>query len=133
MQRQPSEHYRLLIRCWQTEPNISGDYFFTENLSVGAEQAIFYAFDNDDEDGIGGRTVGSLDYHFGTPREEGGLAPYIGANVGGIYGEGVDGGFIYGPELGLTLWGLKAKLAYDIRDDFDEGVISSTLGWGLRF
>lgn len=116
--------------------NLTLDYFVTDNVSVGGEQAVFYAFgqNSDYDEGVGGRSVASLDYHFGRSTNEGGFAPYIGANVGAVYGEGLDGSFIYGPELGLTVWNIDAKVAYDIRDSgLDDSIISATLGWNFNF
>lgn len=116
--------------------NLTLDYFITDNLSVGAEQAVFYAFGQSSnyDEGIGGRSVASLDYHFGRSTAEGGFAPYVGVNVGGVYGEGLDSSFIYGPEVGLTIWNVDAKVAYDIRDSgLDESIISATLSWNFNF
>ena len=112
--------------------NLTVDYFVTDNISIGGEQAVFYAFDqnNDRDSGVGGRSVASVDYHF----DFGGFEPYVGANAGGVYGTGLEDAFVYGPEVGFRLFGLEAKVAYDIRDSgLDESVVAATLGWGLRF
>lgn len=111
--------------------NFSADYFITEAISVGAEQAVFYNFGRDATDsGIGGRSVGSVDYHLGL----GAIGTHIGANAGYIYGSGVESDFIYGPEIGLTWDFLQAKVAWDIRDaGLDESIISATLGAAWRF
>jgi len=117
--------------------NLTADYFLTDNISIGGEQAGFYTFGQNSgySDGIGGRSVASLDYHFGRGSDFlGRFTPYVGANVGGVYGRGLKDSFVYGPELGFTLWGVDAKVAYDIRDTgLDESIIAATLGWNFSF
>lgn len=117
--------------------NLTADYFITDNVSVGGEQAGFYTFGQNSgySEGIGGRSVASLDYHFGRGSDFlGDFTPYIGANVGGVYGRGLKDSFVYGPEIGFTVWGVDAKVAYDIRDSgLDESIIAATLGWNFGF
>lgn len=95
-------------------------------LSVGAEQAGFYHFDTPN-DGFGGRTVASLDLTMGDDD----FRPYVGANIGYLYGSGFNDDFIVGPEVGLASGPFIAKLAYDIpfNRDADEGIINATLGF----
>jgi outer membrane protein OmpA-like peptidoglycan-associated protein len=115
--------------------NVTGDFFITESISVGGEQAGFYTFGHTSgyDNGVGGRSVASVDYHLG-PWVPVAVDPYIGVNAGGVYGKGLKDSFIYGPELGLTLWGVDARVAYDIRDSgLDESIISATLGWEFSF
>lgn len=115
--------------------NVTGDFFITDSISVGGEQAVFYTFDQTCcyGEGVGGRSVGSVDYHLG-PWVPVNVDPYLGVNVGGVYGKGLKDSFIYGPEIGLTLWGVDARVAYDIRDSgLDESIISATLGWEFSF
>ncbi|MGF1561741.1 MAG: OmpA family protein [Geminicoccaceae bacterium] len=116
--------------------NLFADYFFTENFSLGVEQAGAWNFANgrdengeDNDDGLIGRSVASADYHLG------GWLPYVGANIGYIYGEGLEDDLIYGPEIGLDLGFLSGKLAYDFRadEDAEDGVISATLGGSYRW
>jgi hypothetical protein len=113
--------------------NFSGDYWISDNISIGGEQAMFYAFD---AEGVGGRSVASIDYHFGrlTDVVAGGVDVYVGVNAGGIYGKGVNDDFIYGPEIGLTAGGFVGKLAYDISDaGIDDSTVSATIGYLFRF
>jgi hypothetical protein len=113
--------------------NLVADYYITPNISVGAEQAGFYIYDT----GWGGRSVASLDYHFGNMMDlgsMGGLLPYIGVNGGGIYGAGIYEDWIYGPEIGLDLGFLNAKVAWDISDQgINDSTISATFGALFRF
>jgi hypothetical protein len=115
--------------------NITADYFITDNISVGGEQAVYYTFSQTCcySEGVGGRSMASVDYHFGRGML-GQFSPYIGANLGGVYGRGLKDSLVYGPEIGFTLWGIDAKVAYDIRDDgLDESIIAATLGWNFSF
>lgn len=103
---------------------------------VSLSQMGLYAF-NAIDDGLTGRTVASLDFapDFGIFR------PTLAINGGAVYGEGVQDGFIVGPELrfdvnptaGLS-FGL--KFAYDYQfetGDFEEGIVWTGLDLGLRF
>ncbi|WP_240476582.1 OmpA family protein [Geminicoccus roseus] len=115
--------------------NLTFDYLMTDRLNLSLEQAGFYNFDTDD-DGFGGRTVAGVDFVF--PTGEGGFAsflPHVGLNIGGIYGSGLDDDFIWGPEIGLNIGPVVAKIAYDMPfdRDMDEGIISTTIGIGIPF
>lgn len=111
--------------------NLAGDWFVTPNISVGAEQAGFYNFGRkSSDDGIGGRSVASADYHLGG----GGFLGSVGANAGYIYGSGVEDDLIYGPEVGVSWRFLNARVAWDIRSSgIDESVVSTTIGGLFRF
>lgn len=110
--------------------NIGADVAVMPWLGVGVEQAGFYHFGTED-DGFGGRSVGSVNMLFGN--EE--MAPYIGGNFGYLYGAGIDDDFIAGPEVGVVAGPFVAKVAYDIpfNRDLDEGIVATTLGVGFRF
>lgn len=109
--------------------NLSLDYALTPWLGAGLEQAGFYHFETDD-DGFGGRTAASLDLRF-----MGEVAPHFGGNIGYLYGSGFDDDFFAGPEIGVAAGPFLAKVAYDIpfNRDLDEGIIATTIGFGLRF
>ena len=119
--------------------NLTFDYLLNNWLNLSVEQAGFYNFNTDDE-GLGGRTVAGLDFVFAS-REEGfgstitNLLPYVGLNIGGIYGSGLNDDFIWGPEIGLNIGPIVAKIAYDMPFDrnMDEGIVSTTLGFGFAF
>ena len=68
--------------------------------------------------------------------------PYLSVNVGGVYGAGVQDGFIAGPELGFQVnmterVALRTKVAYDYQfrnsGDFHKGIAWAGLGLGYRF
>lgn len=114
--------------------NITGTYWVTNNIGVGGEQALFFPLTGG---GVGGRSVASVDYSFGDVANlgsMGGLGVTVGLNGGLIYGDGVNDDWIYGPEIGLNLGKISAKLAYDISDGgLDDSTISATIGYLLRF
>ena len=66
--------------------------------------------------------------------------PYIGANLGGIYGKGVQDGPLVGPEIGLkydisdsTYFHVQTGYDYGFRNPWDKGIIQGGLGLGVRF
>ena len=110
--------------------NLSFDYRLTDWLSLGLEQAGFYHFASDD-DGFGGRSAAGVDFTFGTLT----FLPYVGGNFGYLYGSGINDDFFAGPEIGLALGPINAKVAYDIpfNEGLQEGVVSATIGLGIQF
>jgi hypothetical protein len=110
--------------------NLSFDYRLTDWISLGLEQAGFYHFGTDDE-GLGGRSAAGIDFTFGTLS----FLPYVGGNFGYLYGSGIEDDFFAGPEIGLAFGPLTAKVAYDMpfNQSVDDGVISATIGLGIRF
>jgi hypothetical protein len=107
--------------------NLSLDYHVNDWVSLGVEQAGFYHFDTRN-DGPGGRTVFGPDFHFAKMF-------YVGANIGYLYGSGIDDDAIAGPEAGVQWRNIDWKVAYDIpfNRDFDEGIINTTLGSTFKF
>ena len=116
--------------------NVTASYFLTPRIAASAEGAGFYNFDSRD-DGWGYRVAAGADYHFADFGLGEGVLPYVGANAGymAIDGAGGTGGFFAGPEIGVTVLGVDAKLAYDFVEDRDagEGVISITAGYAFDF
>jgi hypothetical protein len=92
---------------------------------------------NSTDDGLAGRTVASLDF----APDLGIFRPSLSANFGGIYGNGVQTGFVAGPEIGFDVTlvkgftlGLKAAYDYQFRNaGWDEGILWGGLDLGLRF
>ena len=100
------------------------------------KQMALWSF-NSTDDGLAGRTVASLDF----APDLGIFRPNLSANFGGIYGNGVQTGFVAGPEIGFDLTlikgftvGLKAAYDYQFRNSgWDEGIAWGGLDLGLRF
>jgi OmpA family len=109
--------------------NLSFDYAIIDWVSLSLEQAGFYHFA--DDEGFGGRSAAGLNFTLGLTD----VVPYIGGNIGYIYGSGFDDDFFAGPEVGLNLGPLNAKVAYDIPfgRDLDEGIVMTTVALGIRF
>ena len=107
---------------------------FLGGLSL--KQDVLWAFDAAD-DGLAGRSVLSLDF----APDLGFVRPRLSANFGGVYGKGVQAGFVAGPELALDLdllpgFTLRPKVAYDLQlrnPGWDEGILWAGLDLGVGF
>jgi len=104
---------------------------------VSLKQAVLYSF-NGDNDGVNGRSVVSLDF----APDLGIVRPFLAANFGGVYGPGVQDGFVAGPEIGFNIElfegvAMRAKVAYDYQfrnaGHLDEGILWAGLGFGVGF
>ena len=103
---------------------------------VSLKQAVLYSF-NGDHDGVNGRSAISLDF----APDLGIVRPFLAANFGGVYGSGVQNGFVAGPEIGFNIAliegvAMRAKAAYDYQfrqPEFDEGILWAGLGFGIGF
>jgi hypothetical protein len=103
---------------------------------MSLKQAVLYSF-NGDHDGVNGRSIISLDF----APDLGIFRPLLAANFGGVYGPGVQTGFVAGPEIGFNIdlfegVDLRATAAYDYQfrnSDFDDGIIWGGLGVGVGF
>ena len=109
--------------------NLSFDYAVIDWVALSLEQAGFYHFSEDE--GFGGRSAAGLNFTPGWTE----IVPYIGGNIGYLYGSGIDDDWFAGPEVGLKLGPLNAKVAYDMPfgRDLDEGIIMTTVGLGISF
>jgi hypothetical protein len=117
--------------------NLIASYDILDQVQIEAEQAGFYQF-HVDKEGWGGRSAIGVNYIGLLNFLPGGqFFPYVGANFGGIYGDGIEDSLFAGPEIGVQVGPVEAKVAYDIpfdRDDpWQDGVVSVTIGLGLRF
>jgi hypothetical protein len=104
---------------------------------VSLKQDVLYSF-NGDNDGINGRSVISLDF----APDLGIVRPFLAANFGGVYGPGVQNGFVAGPEIGFNVHlfenvAMLAKVAYDYQfrnaGRLGDGILWAGLGFGLGF
>lgn len=117
-------------------------WFLSDALELGVRQSVnVLALDNAD-DRWNGATRGFADYHFG----QGGIVPYVGANVGGLYGDDVKDTGAAGLETGLKFYVkektfIAAQVEYDFLFDdsdeidnrFNDGAFFYTLGIGFNF
>lgn len=115
-------------------------YFLTENFELSARQNLNWA-DSGSSSYIGA-TRGALDLHFDLGR----VYPFIGVNLGYVYGDIVDETLEAAPELGLKwfvkpdtfLYGLAEyqfffKHTDDVDSGFDNGSFVYSLGVGFTF
>lgn len=108
---------------------------FLGGLSL--KQAALWSF-NGVDDGLTGRTVLGLNL---MPLNLVVFRPFLSANFGGVYGEGVQDGLVAGPELGFDVGitestVIRAKVAYDYQfrnAGWDEGILWGGVNLGVRF
>ena len=122
--------------------NVSGQlgYFFSDQFEAGLRQDINYS--DLGANTLSGGTIVFVNYHFGEDE----LQPFIGANIGYLYGEAVTDTFVAGPEGGIKYfldesWFLFGQVEYqfffedggDADEAFDDGVFNYRLGIGVIF
>jgi hypothetical protein len=122
------------------------DASFGHYLSSASEIGIRQSVGVSDSEGSDSQWNGSTrffyDYHFG----EGKLRPFLGLNIGYIYGESVEETFIAGPEVGLKYYVLPTTFitaqveyqflfesAHDADSRFDDGAFAYGVGIGFNF
>jgi outer membrane protein W len=118
-------------------------YYFTEALEVALRQSLQYS------DFIGSSLDGStrvaLDYHFPLG-DRSQWVPYIGAQIGYVYGDSTNDTFMAGPEGGVKYYvnsttfvfaSVEYQFFFDSGDEaedaIDDGQFLYTLGIGFRF
>ena len=113
--------------------NIGLGYFTTKELEIGIRQSLVWA---DGGSAWNGDTRAFLDYHFDMDRWQ----PFVGANVGYIYGDGVQDAWIAGPEVGVkyfvnstTFIGVSAAYEFNLEEGLDEGAFFYALGIGFKW
>ena len=129
--------------------NASLGYFFTDTLEVAVRQTIAYsdvqADPTGDSSAWNASTRVALDLHF-PMGDRGQIMPFIGANIGFIYGESVNDTWIAGPEAGVKVFLDEQTFVFilaeyqfffdeaDEADDaFDDGAFVYSVGLGFRF
>jgi hypothetical protein len=115
-------------------------YYLTDDLLVALRQSLNISDNGDDS--TRGSTRVALDYHFDLDR----FRPFVGANFGGVYGDGINDTFAAGLEGGLK-WYVKPEVflfgmieyqwlfddADDVNNTFDDGQWIYTFGVGFNF
>jgi hypothetical protein len=124
---------------------VSGSYgyYVTDAFLVALRQSLNWSGAQDAEDAWAGSTRIAADFHFNT---SGRFRPFIGANVGMIYGDNVNNTGIIGPEAGIkyfvndtTFILLQTEYQWffdsgdDVTDAFDDGAFQHTVGLGFVF
>lgn len=123
---------------------ISGDlgWYLSEELELGIRQSFNYAQLEGASDSWSGATRGFVNYHFPL----GAARPFVGANIGGVYGDGVEETGFAGPEAGLkyyvrekTFIFVRAEYQFffessdEVDDNFDDGSFVYSAGLGYHF
>lgn len=116
--------------------------FLTDNVEASIRQSLNWANVGNDNTIVGTTRV-AVDYHF---NQGGRLRPFLGANIGYTYGDGVADTGVIGPEVGLkyflnntTFAFLQSEYQYfiddgdDVADRFDDGSFVHTVGIGVLF
>lgn len=116
-------------------------WYATENWEWVIRQSLSYSDLPGDNAGSGSTRIGA-DYHFNM----GNLRPFIGANIGAIYGDAVDNTGIAGPELGVKYYVKPETFVYlqteyqfffdsanEVDDNFDDGAFAHSVGVGFNF
>ena len=127
-----------------TNLSVQGSWgqYLNESSLWGIRQLVTVFDEEGESTKFQGATRVFYDYHFGT----GPTRPFIGASIGGIYGDNVDDTFMAGPEVGIKHWlndstfitGLvEYQFLFDsgseAEDTFDDGTFLYSLGLGYNF
>jgi len=115
-------------------------YFLTRNIEVGLRQSLSFSEIEDAGSAWNASTRGALDYHFDLGR----WWPFIGANIGYIYGDDVAETWEAGLEGGLKFFVnnttfVLGRVEYqwfledDDDDGFDDGQWVYVVGIGFRW
>lgn len=126
---------------------MSGDlgWYITDQFVAGIRQSVAYASvegDNNDDDFWNGATRGYVDYHF----SDSAFRPFVGASLGGFYGDGISDSGFAGVEAGAKYYVLpktfvmgRAEYQWffrktrDADNNFDDGAWAYTVGLGYNF
>lgn len=115
-------------------------YLTTDNWSLGVRQQVAFNDNPGGDNDWNASTSLFTDYFF----EAGRWAPFIGASIGYLYGDGVDEQFVAGPEGGVLFWVnsttfIQGLVQYqflfedadEAEDAFDDGRFLYSLGLGV--
>ena len=117
-------------------------YFFSDQFEGGLRQDFTYTDAGGPGSSSNGGTTVFVNYHFGDRGAQ--LQPFIGANIGYLYGDTINDTFAAGPEGGVKYflsddWFLYASIQYEFffdnagsaDDNFNDGVFNYRLGIGV--
>ena len=116
--------------------------YLSESSLWGVRQTVNARDSEGESVKFDGSTRVFYDYHFGTGKAR----PFIGASIGGVYGDRVDETFMAGPEVGFKYWVqdktfITAMAEYqflfksgsDAQDRYDDGVFLYSIGVGFNY
>lgn len=127
---------------------LTGDlgWYLNDRMVAGVRQSVNYASIEGEsivDDFWNGSTRGYLNHHFMTDRAR----PFVGASLGGVYGDGIENSAFAGLEAGLKYYVQKKtyflaraeyQFLFDSTDDAtdafqDDGAWAYTVGLGYNF
>ncbi|MGH8532378.1 MAG: hypothetical protein ACREV1_06495 [Gammaproteobacteria bacterium] len=110
-------------------------YYLTKNIPLTFKQGVNYA-DVGNSSFLNGRSVFQAAYQWDFARWQ----PYLGLNLGGLYGAGVEDDGVWGPEGGLKFFVNEStfifgSISYEmlISECCKDGVVPYSLGIGFDF
>ena len=110
-------------------------YYFTKNFLVTFKQGV-QLDDAADSTLVSGRSIVQAAYQWDFAKWQ----PYVGMNVGGIYGAGINDEAVFGPEAGLKYYVnestfLFGNVAYEVPVDecCKDGIVPYSVGIGFNF
>ncbi|MBC8039705.1 MAG: hypothetical protein H7Y06_04115, partial [Opitutaceae bacterium] len=121
--------------------NFSVGHFLSDTFEISVRQSVNYS------NGAGsanydGATFVAVDHHFGTGR----FRPFVGVNLGYLYGDNTNDTFAAGLEGGLKVYVLPKTFIFalvnyawtfdsssDAADNFDDGGLLWTVGVGFNY
>ena len=122
--------------------NVGGQlgYFVSDQFEAGVRQDL--NFSDLGGNNLSGSSSVFVNYHFGDRGAQ--FQPFIGANIGYIYGDAVNDTFVAGPEIGIKYflndaWFLYGSVEYEFffdnasnaNDSFNDGTFNYRLGIGV--
>lgn len=123
--------------------NAQVGYYFTDQWQVNLRQGFGYS-DFGDSSWTGATRIG-VDYHFDMGQDQR-WVPFVGAELGYLYGDGTNDTFAAGPEAGLKVYVNDTTFVYgsvlyeflfdsgdDVDSQLDDGQFVYGLGIGFRW
>lgn len=121
--------------------NFSVGYFLSDTLELSARQTINYSNGSTGGADYNGSTFVAIDQHFGTGR----VRPFIGINLGGLYGDTTNDTMAAGLEGGVKAYVMPKTFVFalvnyawtftnsdSVTDSFNDGALLWTLGVGFN-
>lgn len=118
-------------------------YYFTNAVELSLRQSFSWSGADNSDDNWSGSTRIAADYHFLT---NGRFRPFLGVNIGYIYGDSVNNTGTIGPEIGFkyfvndttfVLVQSEYQVFFDsgnsVSNAFDDGAFQHTIGLGFVF
>lgn len=117
-------------------------YFLTDRTEVFVRQTLNLADSEDADDSMLGSTRVGLDYHVPIGR----FYPFVGVNLGGVYGDEIEETFAAAPEVGVKYYALEKTFLFALAEyqfffdnassadeAFDDGLFVYSVGVGFHW